>query len=386
MFEYFPNNYVWNLSVNLALAAGATMGEVDRACRPLLEAAARGADAGTEAFFAAWCAVGDQLTALAKVDEAAGRKLTAGEKYGRAAMYYLTAERMVHHNNTARKKIYALMLECFQHYMTLTRQPAKRVEIPYKGGVIAGYLHHAESVRGPTPCAVFLNGLDSIKEMTYRIGLGQALAKRGVATLFIDQPGTGEALRLHKLTAVIEVEQWASVVVDYLQTREKSIDPERIGISGWSMAGYYAPRAAAFEPRFKFCVAFGAQYDFGDVQRKRLAQTAQNPVPHYWDHVQWVWGQDSRDAWIDYSTGITLRGILDRIKVPTLVVHGENDRQINVSYAQALFNDLVNAPKKELKIFRVTDGGIEHCGADAIDNPRDYIADWIAEVIGGHTA
>jgi dienelactone hydrolase len=236
------------------------------------------------------------------------------------------------------------------------------------------------------PCAVFLNGLDSIKEMTYRIGLGQALAKRGVSTLFIDQPGTGEALRLHNLTAVIETEQWASAVVDYLETRHNIIDADRIGVSGWSMAGYYAPRAAAFEPRFKFCVAFGAQYDFGEVQQKRLAQAAQNPVPHYWDHVQWVWGKDSLESWIDYSAGITLRGILDRVTVPTLVVHGENDRQINVSYAHATFEDLVNAPKKELKIYRVGDGGIEHCGADAIDNARDYIADWIAEVIGGRTA
>jgi dienelactone hydrolase len=270
--------------------------------------------------------------------------------------------------------------------MTLTKQPAERVEIPYKQGVIAGYLHHAEGASRPAPCAVFLNGLDSIKEMTYRIGIGEALAKRGVATLFIDQPGTGEALRFDNLTAVIETEQWASVVVDYLETRPDIIDTDRIGISGWSMAGYYAPRAAAFEPRFKFCVAFGAQYDFGEVQRKRLAKAAENPVPHYWDHVQWVWGKDSVNAFVDYSTGITLRGILDRITVPTLIVHGENDRQISVSYAHDTFGDLVNAPKKELKIFRPGDGGIEHCGADSINNPVDYIADWIAEVIGGHTA
>ena len=385
MFEYFPDNYVWNLSLNLALAAGGRMGEIDIACRPIREAATAGADAGTEAFFDAWRGIGDQLTAQAEQDVAVGRSFSAGEKYGRAAIYYLTAERMVPHDSQPRQQLYKRMLSCFEHYMALTKEPAERVEISYKTGVVAGYLRHADEVDGPAPCAVFLNGLDSIKEMTYRIGLADALAKRGIASLFIDQPGTGEALRLHQLTAIIETEDWASVVVDYLETRP-DIDSDRIGISGWSMAGYYAPRAAAFEPRFKFCVAFGAQYDFGEVQQKRLALAAQNPVPHYWEHVQWVWGKDSLESWIDYSKGITLRGILDRIKVPTLVVHGENDRQINVSYAHDTFNDLKNAPKKELKIYRAGDGGIEHCGADAIDNPRDYIADWIAEVIGGRTA
>lgn len=386
MFDYFPNNYVWNLSLNLALAAGGTMGEIDVACRQILGESGHGADSGTQAFFNAWRGIGDQLTGLAEVDEANGRKLSAGEKYGRAAIYYLTAERMVEHRDPERKKLYGHMLDVFQRYLVLTKQPAERVEIPYKEGVIAGYLHHAETGNGPAPCAVFLNGLDSVKEMTYRIGLAQALAKRGVASLFIDQPGTGEALRLYNLPAVVETEQWASVVVDYLETRGDMIDPDRIGVSGWSMAGYYAPRCAAFEPRFKFCVAFGAQYDFGEVQQKRLALAAQNPVPHYWEHVQWVWGKDTLASWLEYSKGVTLQGILDRIKVPTLITHGANDRQIDVSYAHATYDDLINAPSRELKIYRAGDGGIEHCSADAIDNPRDYIADWIAENIGGHTA
>jgi hypothetical protein len=51
MFEPFPGNYVWNLAVNLALYTGGNHGEIDAACRPLREAAARGQDAGTELFF-----------------------------------------------------------------------------------------------------------------------------------------------------------------------------------------------------------------------------------------------------------------------------------------------------------------------------------------------
>jgi hypothetical protein len=61
VFEYFPGNYVWNLAVVAALNSGGLIDEVDRACRPIREAAARGEDAGTADFLAAWTDLTDQL-------------------------------------------------------------------------------------------------------------------------------------------------------------------------------------------------------------------------------------------------------------------------------------------------------------------------------------
>jgi hypothetical protein len=49
--------------------------------------------------------------------------------------------------------------------------------------------------------------------------------------------------------------------------------------------------AAAFEKRFKLCVAWGANHNWGELQRRRLAKEGDWPVPHYWDHVMWVWGK-----------------------------------------------------------------------------------------------
>ena len=66
--------------------------------------------------------------------------------------------------------------------------------------------------------------------------------------------------------------------------------PRRIGIVGWSLGGYYAPRAAAFEKRFALCVAWGANHNWGAVQRRRMEREGERPVPHYWEHVLWVWG------------------------------------------------------------------------------------------------
>jgi hypothetical protein len=65
VFGYFPGNYVWNLAVLAALNSGGLIDEVDRACRPIREAAARGEDAGTGDFLVAWTDLTDRLKAQA---------------------------------------------------------------------------------------------------------------------------------------------------------------------------------------------------------------------------------------------------------------------------------------------------------------------------------
>ena len=63
LFEYFPN-YVWNLSVAMALESGARIGEIIDMCQPLREVAKAGADAGTPMFMAQWVRVADTLVEL----------------------------------------------------------------------------------------------------------------------------------------------------------------------------------------------------------------------------------------------------------------------------------------------------------------------------------
>jgi dienelactone hydrolase len=81
----------------------------------------------------------------------------------------------------------------------------------------------------------------------------------------VDTLGSGEALRLLGLTARPDTEVWAAACIDYLTTRPE-VDPEQLGIVGWSLGGSYAPRAAAFEKRLKLAVAWGAYHNWGEVQ------------------------------------------------------------------------------------------------------------------------
>lgn len=384
MFKYFPTNYVWNLSVDLAIEMGARIGEIEAMCAPLQEAAKAPDAAGTQAFRETWSAMADRLCELAAEDEAAGRLLSAGEKYNRAATYLLTCERLQAHNAPGRLDLYKRFLAVFAQGVALSQENCERVEIPYEGKVLSALYVRAEGVQGPAPLLVQVNGLDSTKEMKYRVGLPAWLAKRGVSSLVVDQPGTGEALRLHGLTARFDSEHWASRVVDWLETLAE-VDAQRIGMEGVSLGGYYCPRAVAFESRFACGVVWGANHDWRDVQRRRLQKEGNLPVPHYWAHVCWVWGAQDIDGFMRIAENVHLDGVLDRIRVPFLVTHGEKDSQIPLQWAHRTYEQLVNSPRRELKVFTDREGGVQHSSFDNSINAGHYIADWVAEVLGGRT-
>ena len=385
MFRYFPTNYVWNLSVDLAIEMGARIGEIEEMCAPLQEAAKAPDAAGTQAFRETWAKMAEKLCALAEEDEARGRLLAAGEKYNRAATYLITCERLQAHGEPGRLALYQRFLDVFTRGVGLARENCERVEIPYEGKVIAGLYVRAEGVDGRAPVLVQVNGLDSTKEMKYRVGLPAWLARRGVSSLVIDKPGSGEALRLHGLAARFDSEHWASRVVDWLETRD-DVDRERIGLEGVSLGGYFCPRAVAFEPRFACGVVWGANHDWRDVQKKRLQKEGSFPVPHYWQHVQWVWGASDLDDFMRIAEDVHLDGVLDRIKVPFLVTHGQKDSQIPMTWAQRTYEQLINSPRRELKIFTEREGGVQHSSFDNSANAGHYIADWVAETLGGRTA
>jgi dienelactone hydrolase len=376
MYEPFPGAYVWNLSVNICLNMGGVMGEIDPANDKVRAVASQNPDEGTEAFFSAWGELADRVRGLAMADEAAGHRFSAAEKYARASAYYITAERMQSRDFAPRKAMYATMLDTMERFYRTSDLGAARVEFPYEGATLSAVFIPGKA-EGARPCMVFCNGLDSTKEMV-TLALRDRFAKRGISTLVIDQPGVGEALRLKGLHAVYDTERWATAALDYLQTRP-DVDPNKIGMMGWSMGGYYAPRALAYEPRFAIGAVWGGNHDWGGHQVARLEREGDMPVPHYWAHVLWVWGQPDLESFMALMKKVNLNGHLQNIRVPFLVTHGANDRQIPIRYAQQSYDQAVNSPDRELKIFSPEEGGVEHCGADNMEPVQNFVGDWLAD-------
>ena len=382
LFEYFPN-YIWNLSVAIAMESGAQIGEIVDMCQPLKDAAKTGADAGTAQFMEQWVAMARKLIELAAEDEARGRYLSASNKLERASLYLFTGERMQGHGHPGRAETFALARSTFDRSTALGRINRERVEIPLEQGTMSALFTRGEG-DGARPTVVYCNGLDSCKELLYWSRLPEALARRGISTLCVDQPGTGEALRLHGLPVDPHSESWASKAVDWLEKRDDVV-PTRIGMTGISLGGHFAPRAVAYEPRFASGACWGANHNWAEVQQGRLKREGENPVPHYWAHVMWAFGAADMEAFLRKAEAMNLNGHMDRVTVPFLVTHGAEDRQINVKYAHDCYEQLVNSPRRELKIFTRREGGVEHVGADNMAFGRDYIADWFAETLGGET-
>ena len=57
-----------------------------------------------------------------------------------------------------------------------------------------------------------------------------------------------------------------------------------------------------------------------------------------------------------------------------------------MQWAHRTYEQLVNSPKRELKIFGEREGGVQHSSFDNSANAGAYIADWVAETLGGRTA
>jgi dienelactone hydrolase len=388
VFEYFPGNYIWNLGVVAALNSGGTIDEVDRACRPIRDLARQGSDVGTQEFMSSWRRVADQLTDQAADAEKAGHRRTAGQKYLRAAGYLCQAERMLSNSSPDRVPTYRHLLGLMAKSFELVDPLTTRVEVPFEGTTLPAYLTSGSVDGAPAPVVIMWNGLDSTKEHMYTSGWPRELAARGISVLQVDCPGSGEALRLGGLTARVETEDWARACVDYLEGRD-DVRHDRIGLVGWSLGGYYVPRAAAFEKRLALAVAWGANHNWGEVQRRRREREGENPVPHYWEHVLWVWGQPDIPAFIEYSAQIHLDGVVERITCPFLVTHGENDRQIPLAYAHRSYEQAVNAAKRELRVFSPDEGATEHIGLDHLPHVGAFTADWVestfAELDAGRT-
>lgn len=383
MFEYFRGNYVWNLALNLNLGSGGLIGEIDRTCRSLIDAGLRNDDAAQEEWVQGFMSLAGHVHAQAKVDEAAGNLFSAGKKLMRTSMYYFAAERQTHPADPRKIMLYKKMLQCFKDGATWRQEPIEWVEIAYEGGFMPALFIPAKNSK-KSPCMIHFDGLDVNKETLYMSGIATELARRDVSVLLVDHPGVGEALRLRGMFGTYQIEKAASACVDYLEKRS-DIDASRIGMMALSLGGYYAPRAVAFEKRLKCCVVLGAQWNWYQtvVARLKPNATTQRSVSHFAEHLNFVFGKQNIEDSLKEIKHFKLEGIVNLITCPFLVIHGENDRQVPLMDAQALFDAAINSSQKELRVFTVAEGGAEHCQVDNGSLSSDYMSDWIAKTLGG---
>jgi dipeptidyl aminopeptidase/acylaminoacyl peptidase len=221
-------------------------------------------------------------------------------------------------------------------------------------------------------------GLDSTKEELH--AYAEPFLARGMAVLAIDGPGQGEAE--YEIPICGDYERAAKAVVDFLEKRN-DVDKDRIAIWGVSLGGYYAPRAAAMEPRFACCIAWGAQWDYWQTWHERFEKLARSTTPSLsvpWQHLLWAFNVDSREAAMQRLEGFRLDGVVQRIACPFLMVHGAGDEQIPLALAERCFA-AVGSRDKTLRVFTREEGGYHHCQIDNVSIGVAAMWDWLEDVL-----
>jgi dipeptidyl aminopeptidase/acylaminoacyl peptidase len=371
LFSYFPDNYMWSSAFNLALMAGASIGEMNRWLAPLREG-----EPDSAAWGEAWRGMAEQQEEQAAQDLKAGLHRSAGARYLRASVYHASGERQIP-PGPEKTASYQAALDSFARAVELVPLNVERIEVPSPDGILPGYLIPAHTPE-PAPVVIFYGGFDVTKEILYGF-VEEEFARRGITCLVMDSPGVGEPLRLRGVPSRPDYEVPTGAIIDYLETRS-DVDADRIGVMGISLGGYYAPRSAAFEPRIKACAAWGGIWDWGATWEKRWG-TRSKTVSVPWFQLPWVMGTDTMEAGLERVKQWTLVDVLPKLTQPLLIVHGENDRQVAVEDAHKAFAAAGSADK-QLRIFTVAEGGAEHCQTDEPDPARQLIADWFGQRFG----
>lgn len=379
-FRYFPEHYLWSQlmssAISLTSMGGTNFQELNLIGQRLKDKVGDG-----EAWHDAWLWMADRTLALAEREWEKGHRRTAADAYVRSAIYRYETERFVPPTDPRKTDSYAKLLPHFLKGMGCRVPGFEKVDVPYENASLAAYWIPPVNPTGNDPVVVFFDGLDACKELTVLWG-GLFLRERGIGVLCVDGPGQGETLRLRKIPSRSDYEVAGSAAFDFV-SRRPGVDKKRIGIMAMSMGGYYAPRIAAFERRYAACFAWGAHYDYHEVwvhRRKVLESGGTISSSAIWQ-LPWVLGRPDMDSAMEKCFEYRLQGVAEKIRMPIMITHGEDDNIVPVSMAHRLY-EACGSPGKELKIFTDEDGGSQHCAFENLSMMGNWTADWWMDQFG----
>jgi pimeloyl-ACP methyl ester carboxylesterase len=306
----------------------------------------------------AWRVAAGALQEEAERARDAGHDRSAGEAFVHAAVCYhfakfvwvLDAER----NHAATAKAIDALAAAHE----LLDPSAERIEAPFEDARLAGNLRRPAGVER-APLVVLIPGLDSTKEEFFH--WEEVFLARGMATLSMDGPGQGESgFALHIRP---DYEVAVAAMLDALADRD-DLDHERIGTAGVSMGGYYAPRAAAFEPRIRAQAGISGPYDMS-ANWDNLPSLTRETFQH---HVGAASPEEARER----AAELDLSGVAERIDVPSLVITGRLDRLIPWQDTKRIADEI---PGAEWVLY---DDGTHVCN-NLPYRYRPLVADWMAD-------
>jgi hypothetical protein len=174
-------------------------------------------------------------------------------------------------------------------------------------------------------------------------------------------------LRRYDLPFRPDWEAFITPTVDYLLSRP-DVDPEGVMLMGMSMGGFLAPRAAAYEPRLRICIANPGVLDWGAVFFRQLEEYSPQLFRMYEDDPE---GMDSMLKTFESLSPFLMWGLID-----TMWKHGAETPSDMLDKMQE-FTNIDGAPRITAATL-VIDAEAEEFGEaeefyDALTCEKDYI-------------
>jgi dienelactone hydrolase len=307
-----------------------------------------------------WSECGTMHERFGEQAESAGHYETMAYHYFHASMAYHFGKYLFVHRPQELRAAHEANVRAYRKALSYFDFPGERVAIPYEGGAtMYGILRKPWHAPKP-PVVILVPGLDSVKEEMHTYG--DDFLRRGMAVLAIDGPGQGEMEFEFPMRYDYEVP--IHYAVDYLETRS-DVDANRVGMMGVSLGGYYAPRAAAFEPRIRATISNGGGYSLGDYFDSRPGHSKAT-------YVARLKAANEADAKVRLRQ-FNLHGVVEKIEHPLLVIVGGKDRLVPPEQSKRIAAEA----GKHAELWFFEDGN--HVCNNIVYKHRPQQADWMRD-------
>lgn len=318
----------------------------------------------------AWATVAGQAEERAAHHERGGFAQTAADLYVRAAVMWGRAQYSIFDTADPRKLAFREHTNhCVERIGALRDGRVRRVVLDFEGGQIFALLHLPAGEVAGAPAVILGPGMDMIKE-DYIYAAERYYTSRGIVALSIEGPGQGETRANGVTVDLTNYERAISRYIDHLASLPQ-VDPDRIGMFGISMSGYWGTRAAATDPRLGALAAFEAVT--GDFQT--IFERAQ---PTFKNNYMFMAGYSDEEAFDrDLATAMPLGDLVQQITCPVLYGIGEFDELTQLEQALANY-ERIRAPKE----MRVYENEFHPLGGTAAEVFR-FGAEWVERALDG---
>jgi hypothetical protein len=396
----FTGNWSMDIEI-LRFLEGAWHGMAD--VGEALDTASRIRGTSELSWYREWYATARRVEAMAEESLAGGHRVSAGEEYLRASLYYRASEFYLHADvaDTRAREASTKGVECYAKAVELLRLPVTRVAIPYEGTTLPGWYYKAARVpaapgKAPAgvPLLIVIQGYDGTAEESQYEGM-EAI-KRGIDCLIFEGPGQGQAIREGNLTFRQDWEAVFGPVVDWAVKRP-DVDPGRIAVLGLSFGGSYVIRAAAFEHRPKIYIANPGYLKIADVFFERadvkllnlykedpaaFNDTVEDAMQYelgwrwFFNDGKWKFGVDTPADLVKALLSYDNTPYIAKITSTVLIMDGE-DEVAGKGQARALF-DALSCPK-DYMFFDTKSAASLHCQNGNLSVGTAKMFDWLEE-------